>query len=138
MCMHIILSLALFFVLVLSLQHLHLNIMSKSNYAKVHPEKDPGPYSAPKCCKFDPSNRYVHLCQKALDQSEFTHYVDRQCKITDTDCICRRCESEFKRSFFKFKAGEPDEASKAKRACTDNEDNKCFIQFQPLLKPIYS
>jgi hypothetical protein len=28
----------------------------------------------------------------------------------------------------KFKAGEPDEASDAKRACTDNEDNKCFFQ----------
>ena len=27
----------------------------------------------------------------------------------------------------KFKAGEPDEASDAKRACTDNEDNKCFF-----------
>jgi hypothetical protein len=41
-------------------------------------------------------------------------------------------------TFLKFKAGEPDEASDAKRACTDNEDNKCFflIQFQPLLKPI--
>jgi hypothetical protein len=26
-----------------------------------------------------------------------------------------------------FKAGEPDEASDAKRACTDNEDNKCFF-----------
>ena len=30
----------------------------------------------------------------------------------------------------KFKAGEPDEASDAKRACTDNEDNKCF--FNPI------
>jgi hypothetical protein len=41
-------------------------------------------------------------------------------------------------SFLKFKAGEPDEASDAKRACTENEDNKWFflIQFQPLLKPI--
>jgi hypothetical protein len=57
-------------------------------------------------------------------------------KITDTDCICRRCEITFKRSFLKFKAGEP-EASDAKRACTDNEDNKCFLfQFQSLLKPI--
>jgi hypothetical protein len=27
----------------------------------------------------------------------------------------------------KFKAGEPDEASDAKRACTENEDNKCFF-----------
>jgi hypothetical protein len=27
----------------------------------------------------------------------------------------------------KFKAGEPDEASDAKRACTDNEDNKCYM-----------
>jgi hypothetical protein len=30
----------------------------------------------------------------------------------------------------KYKAGEPDEASDAKRACTDNEDNKCF--FNPI------
>ena len=30
----------------------------------------------------------------------------------------------------KFKAGEPDEASDAKRACTDNEDNKFF--FNPI------
>ena len=29
----------------------------------------------------------------------------------------------------KFKAGEPDEASDAKRACTDNEDNKCCYVF---------
>jgi hypothetical protein len=29
----------------------------------------------------------------------------------------------------KFKAGEPDEASDAKRACTDNEDNKCCYGF---------
>ena len=28
----------------------------------------------------------------------------------------------------KFKAGEPDEASDAKRTCTDNEDNKCFLE----------
>jgi hypothetical protein len=48
--------------------------------------------------------------------------------LYNTDCICRRCESEFKRSFFKFKAGEPDEASDAKRACTDNEDNKIYLQ----------
>ena len=27
----------------------------------------------------------------------------------------------------KCKAGEPDEASDAKRACIDNEDNKCFF-----------
>jgi hypothetical protein len=27
----------------------------------------------------------------------------------------------------KFKAGEPDEASDAKRACTDNEDNKWVL-----------
>jgi hypothetical protein len=101
--------------------------MSKSNCTKVHPGRDPGPCSASKCGKFDPSNRYVHFCQKALDQHEFTDYVYRQYKITDTDCICRRCESTFKRSFLKFKAGEPDEASDAKRACTDNEDNKCFL-----------
>jgi hypothetical protein len=62
-------------------------------------EKDPGPCSAPKCGKFDPSNRYVHFCRKALDQPEFTDYVYRQYKITDTDCICRKCESTFKRSF---------------------------------------
>jgi hypothetical protein len=97
--------------------------MSKSNCTKVHPGGDPGPCSAPKCGKFDPSNRYVHFCQKVLDQPEFTDYVYRQYKITDTDCICRRCERTFKRSFLKFKAGEPDEASDAKRACTDNEDN---------------
>jgi hypothetical protein len=30
----------------------------------------------------------------------------------------------------KYKAGEPDGASDAKRACTDNEDNKCF--FNPI------
>ena len=29
----------------------------------------------------------------------------------------------------KFKAGESDEASDAKRACTDNEDNKCCYGF---------
>ena len=101
--------------------------MSKSNCTKVHSGRDPGPCSAPKCGKFDPSNRYVHFCQKALDQPEFTDYVYRQYKITDTDCICRRCERTFKHSFLKFKAGEPDEASDAKRACTDNEDNKCFL-----------
>jgi hypothetical protein len=55
---------------------------------------------------------------------EFTDYVYRQYKITDTDCICRRCERTFKRSFLKFKAGEPDEASDAKRACTDNDKYK--------------
>ena len=111
--------------------------MSKSNCTKVQPGRDPGPCSAPKCGKFDPSNRYVHFCQKALYQPEFTDYVYRQYKINGTDCMCRRCESAFKRSFFRFQTCEPDEASDAKRACTDNEDNKCFlIQFQPLLKPI--
>jgi hypothetical protein len=34
--------------------------MSKSNCTKVHPGRDPGPRSVPKCGigKFDPSNRY--------------------------------------------------------------------------------
>jgi hypothetical protein len=45
--------------------------MSKSNCTKVHPGRDLGPCSAPKCGKFDPSNRYVHFCQKALDQPGF-------------------------------------------------------------------
>jgi hypothetical protein len=49
----------------------------KSNCTKVHPGRDPGPCSAPKCGKFDPSNRYVHFCQKALDQPEFTDYVKK-------------------------------------------------------------
>jgi hypothetical protein len=31
------------------------------------------------------------------------------------------------KSEYIFKAGEPDEASDAKRACTDNEDNKWFF-----------
>jgi hypothetical protein len=37
--------------------------MSKSNGTKVHPGRDPGPRSVPKCgiVKFDPSNRYVHF-----------------------------------------------------------------------------
>ena len=65
--------------------------MSKSNCtkSKVHPGRDPGPCSVPKCGigKFDPSNRYVHFFQKALDQPEFTNYVYRQFyMITDTDC----------------------------------------------------
>jgi hypothetical protein len=46
--------------------------MSKSNCTKVHPGRDPGPCSVPKCGigKFDPSNRYVHFFQKALDQQK--------------------------------------------------------------------
>jgi hypothetical protein len=94
--------------------------MSKSNCTKVHPGRDPGPCSVPKCGigKFDPSNRYVHF---------FSDYVYRQYKINGTDCMCRRCESAFKRSFFRFQTCEPDEASDAKRACTDNEDNKWFF-----------
>ena len=54
--------------------------MSKSNCTKVHPGRDPGPCSVPKCGigKFDPSNRYVQF---------FSDYVYRQYyKITDTDC----------------------------------------------------
>ena len=53
--------------------------MSKSNCTKVHPGRDPGPCSVPKCGigKFEPSNRYVHF---------FSDYVYRQYyKITDTD-----------------------------------------------------
>ena len=41
-------------------------------------------------------------------------------------CICRRCESALN-FIFEIETGEPDEASDAKRACTDNEDNKCFF-----------
>jgi hypothetical protein len=42
--------------------------MSKSNCTKVHPGKDPGPCSVPKCGigKFHPLNRYVHFFQRAL------------------------------------------------------------------------
>jgi hypothetical protein len=42
---------------------------------------DPGPCSAPKCGKFDPSNIYVHFCQKALDQPKFTDYNNEMYRI---------------------------------------------------------
>jgi hypothetical protein len=58
---------------------------SPAHYVKIQLYK--GPCSAPKCGKFDPSNIYVHFCQKALDQPKFTDYVCRQYKITETDCM---------------------------------------------------
>ena len=63
--------------------------MSKSNCTKVHPGKDPGPRSVPKCGNgiFDPSNRYVHFCQIM-----FTGNIIRLLILIAT-CICRRCES---------------------------------------------
>ena len=63
--------------------------MSKSNCTKVHPGRDPGPRSVPKCGigKFDPSNRYVHFFQIM-----FTGNIIRLLILIVT-CICRRCES---------------------------------------------
>ena len=63
--------------------------MSKSNCTKVHPSRDPGPRSVPKCGigKFDPSNRYVHFFQIM-----FTGNIIRLLILIVT-CICRRCES---------------------------------------------
>ena len=63
--------------------------MSKSNCTKVHPGRDPGTRSVPKCGigKFDPSNRYVHFFQNM-----FTGNIIRLLILIVT-CICRRCES---------------------------------------------
>ena len=63
--------------------------MSKSNCTKVHPGRDPAPYSVPKCVigKFDSSNRYVHFFQIM-----FTGNIIRLLILLVT-CICRRCES---------------------------------------------
>ena len=63
--------------------------MSKSNCTKVHPGRDPGPRSVPKCGigKFDPSNIYVHFFQIM-----FTGNIIRLLILIVT-CICRRCES---------------------------------------------
>ena len=65
--------------------------MSKSNCtkSKVHPGRDPGPCSVPKCGigKFDPSNRYVHFFQIM-----FTGNIIRLLILLVT-CICKRCES---------------------------------------------
>ena len=63
--------------------------MSKSNCTKVHPGRDPGPRSVPKCGigKFDPSNRYVNFFQIM-----FTGNIIRLLILIAT-CICRRCES---------------------------------------------
>ena len=62
--------------------------MSKSNCTKVHPGRDPGPCSVPKCGigKFDPSNRYVHFF------SDYVYNIIRLL-ILFVICICRRCES---------------------------------------------
>ena len=62
--------------------------MSKSNCTKVHPGRDPGLRSVPKCGigKFDPSNRYVHFFQIM-----FTGNIIRLLILIVT-CICR-CES---------------------------------------------
>ena len=89
--------------------------MSKSNCTKVHPDRDPGPCSVPKCGigKFDPSNRNVHFFQIM-----FTGNIIRLLILIVT-CICRRCESALN-FILKFKAGEPDEASDAKRACKES------------------
>ena len=64
--------------------------MLKSNCTKVHPGRDPGPHSVPKCGigKFDPSNRYVHFFQIM-----FTGNIIRLLVILIVTCICRRCES---------------------------------------------
>ena len=63
--------------------------MSKSNCTKVHPGRDPGPCSVPKCGigKFDPSNKYVHFFQIM-----FTGNIIRLLILLVT-CICKRCES---------------------------------------------
>ena len=63
--------------------------MSKSNCTKVHPGRDQGPCSVPKCGigKFDPSNRYAHFFQIM-----FTGNIIRLLILLVT-CICRRCES---------------------------------------------
>jgi hypothetical protein len=54
--------------------------MSTSNCTKVHPGRNPGPRSVPKCgiSKFDPSNRYVHFFQKALDQPELEYFFRKK------------------------------------------------------------
>ena len=61
--------------------------MSKSNCTKVHPSRDPGPHSVPKCGigKFDPSNRYVPFFQIM-----FTGNIIRLLILI---VICRRCEN---------------------------------------------
>ena len=61
--------------------------MSMSNCTKVHPGRDPGPRSVPKCGigKFDPSNRYVHFFQIM-----FTGNIIRLLILI---VMCRRCES---------------------------------------------
>jgi hypothetical protein len=50
--------------------------MSKSNCTKVHPGRDPGPCSAPKCGKFDPLDRFeqrLKLDKKHLLSSLSVH-----------------------------------------------------------------
>jgi hypothetical protein len=59
-------------------------------------------------------------------------FVQLDFDINVYKCKCCKLRTSIKKrargqTFLKFKAGEPDEASDAKRACTDNEDNKCFF-----------
>ncbi|VDI11255.1 Hypothetical predicted protein [Mytilus galloprovincialis] len=64
----------------------------RSSCSKLHPERRPGPCAY--CNNDHISNRYIHLIQKASDLPDFTNFVSSSYKLSDLDCICRKCEVE--------------------------------------------
>ncbi|CAG2223496.1 unnamed protein product [Mytilus edulis] len=62
----------------------------RSSCSKLHPERRPGPCAY--CNNDHISNRYIHLIQKASDLPDFTNFVSSSYKLSDLDCICRKCE----------------------------------------------
>ena len=110
----------------------------RSNCFKVHPDTQPGP-----CCHCginDISQRYIHLIQKK-DNPSFCDFVQKKYNISDTSCICRKCESQLKRAHVKCQDQDCNqEVSAPKKSCPDisntciSEDNgsKCFLHYYDL------
>jgi hypothetical protein len=70
--------------------------MSKSNCTKIHPGRDPGPRSVPKCGigKFDPSNRYFFSDCK-LNNEMYTHSManENDMEWFTPGKSCKKCDT---------------------------------------------
>ena len=62
-----------------------------SNCQRIHADRPPGP--CVNCKQNDISNRYIHLAQCFF----FYSFVKILYGFNDFDCICRKCESKFRR-----------------------------------------
>ena len=99
-------------------------INPKSNCIRVHPER---PIQGPciHCGQNDVSARYFHLFQQKIQNPAYYSFITENYKISDTCCICRKCEAQFKKIF--AKSSQPVEnqgPSCPKKLCKNTESSE--------------